>query len=188
MKLSEIDKRILTGLARNRITAHLCPGTREPENTSPLPESLEIQCGVFVSLYVNSKLRGCIGTFSEHESLHNSVQNMALSAATSDSRFTALEKDELDRIMIEISVLTPRSKISEPGEIIIGKHGIYIQKGVNRGTLLPQVAINQNWDVEQFLGNCAKYKAGIGYEGWRDAEIYTYEAIVFNSRDYPPDC
>jgi hypothetical protein len=61
-------------------------------------------------------------------------------------------------------------------------------RGANRGTLLPQVAVKQGWTVDELLGNCAKYKAGIGWDGWKTAEIYTYEAIVFQSDRDSPDC
>ena len=99
-----------------------------------------------------------------------------------------MSKEDGEKLKIEISVLTPKQLISGPEEIILGKHGIYIQHGMNRGTLLPQVAISQNWNVEQFLGNCAKYKAGLTWNGWKNADLYTYEAIVFNSEDVDPDC
>ena len=106
---------------------------------------------------------------------------MAVSAAFGDSRFSSIQDSELPKLELEISVLSPRQKITDPSEIVIGRHGIYIKLGSNRGTLLPQVAVTQNWTVEEFLGNCSKYKAGIGWNGWKAAEVFTYEAIVFRS-------
>ena len=188
MKLTDRDKGELICLARQKIEDHFSPGNRKKFPGEAIRSTLQIQCGAFVSLYVNGRLRGCIGTFSEHEPLHSTVENMALSAATTDSRFSPVTVDELEKLRIEISVLTPKQLISGPEEIILGKHGIYIQHGMNRGTLLPQVAISQNWNVEQFLGNCAKYKAGLTWNGWKNADLYTYEAIVFNSEDVDPDC
>jgi AMMECR1 domain-containing protein len=173
MNLSAHEKCILIRLARKHVSGFLDPGNQEETPVSTIPESLNVRCGVFVSLYVKDKLRGCIGTFSENDPLHSSVQKMALSAATTDGRFAPLDRDELKDLKIEIT---------------LGKHGIYIQRGSNRGTLLPQVAVSQKWNVEQFLGNCAKHKAGLGWDGWRDAELYTYEAIVFNSEEIGPDC
>ncbi len=146
-----------------------------------LTETLEIRCGAFVSLYVDHHLRGCIGTFSEEEPLYKNVTKMAVSAAIDDSRFTSIHPDELSRLELEISILTPRQRIYDPSEIVIGKHGIYIKHGANRGTLLPQVAVKQDWSIKEFLGNCSKYKAGIGWDGWKAAELYTYEAIIFKS-------
>ena len=101
-----------------------------------------------------------------------------------------LAKDilELDGLKIEISVLSPRKKIQHKDEIILGTHGIFMKKGSYRGTLLPQVAIHQNWTVDEFLGNCAKYKAGLGWDGWKSAELYTYEAVIFTSDDLKENC
>jgi hypothetical protein len=70
-------------------------------------------------------------------------------------------------------------KINNIHEIVLGKHGIYIKKGGRSGTFLPQVADKTHWTLEDFLGHCAGDKAGIGWNGWKDADIYTYEAIVF---------
>jgi uncharacterized protein (TIGR00296 family) len=106
---------------------------------------------------------------------------MAISAAINDSRFTSIHPHELSQLELEISILTPRQRISDPSEIVVGLHGIYIKLGSKRGTLLPQVAVAQNWTVKEFLGNCSRYKAGIGWDGWKAAEIYTYEAIVFQA-------
>lgn len=188
MMLTDRDKCELIRVARLRIEKHLTPENRREHSGNANRSSLQVRCGAFVSLYIKGTLRGCIGTFSEHEPLYTTVQNMALSAATTDSRFSPVTKEELVDLKIEISVLSPKIQISGPEEIILGKHGIYIQQGMNRGTLLPQVAINQNWNVEQFLGNCAKYKAGIGWNGWKNADLYTYEALVFNSEDLAPGC
>ncbi len=181
MTLSEQDKSSLLRLARTTIANHLDPSKgsvfRDPGEV-PAGPLLE-RCGAFVSLYVDSKLRGCIGTFSEEEPLWENVRNMALSAATSDDRFSPIAADELDRLDIEISVLSPRERVHDYREIIPGKHGILMVRGPNRGTFLPQVAIAQNWTLEEFLGNCARYKAGIGWDGWKTADLYTYTATIF---------
>jgi AMMECR1 domain-containing protein len=79
---------------------------------------------------------------------------------------------------VQISVLTPLRRIHDPSEIILGKHGIYIRNGLNTGTFLPQVATERNWDVEEFLGYCSKNKAHLGWDGWRRAELFVFEAIV----------
>jgi AmmeMemoRadiSam system protein A len=104
---------------------------------------------------------------------------MARSAAFDDPRFPPLQKSELPEIEIEISVLTPLRRIHSIDEFHYGREGIYIVKGGRSGTFLPQVAEEVNWTKEEFLGHCARDKAGIGWEGWKDAELYTYEAIVF---------
>jgi len=181
MILTENDKKLLLSLARESIVDTIAPERSRKKQPPHSTESLQLNCGAFVSLYVKEKLRGCIGTFSEEVTISQNVKKMALSAAISDNRFTPVGAKELDELKIEISVLTPRERIHDINDIILGKHGIYMKHGLNRGTLLPQVAVNQNWTVREFLGNCAKYKAGIGWDGWRSADLYTYEALVFSS-------
>ncbi len=188
MIFSGQEKKILLSLAGRAISERINLNSNTFFTRPDLSENLQSGCGAFVSVYIDGKLRGCIGTFSEEEPLYKNVEKMAVSAATQDSRFTAILPNELDRLELEISVLTPRQKIYEPSEIIIGKHGIYIRQGSNRGTLLPQVAVTQNWTVREFLSNCSKYKAGIGWDGWKTADIYTYEAIVFKSESLPSKC
>ena len=181
MRITETEKRTLLSLAGKAIAEKIAPQI-PPSSAMPyLTETLQRKCGAFVSLYVDKELRGCIGTFSEEEALFKNVENMAISAAINDSRFTSIHPHELSQLELEISILTPRQRISDPSEIVVGLHGIYIKLGSNRGTLLPQVAVAQNWNVKEFLGNCSRYKAGIGWAGWKAAEIYTYEAIVFKA-------
>lgn len=181
MKFSGSEKSILLELAGRAIAEEIAPHTNLSYERTDLPEALHRKCGAFVSLYVDQKLRGCIGTFSEEEPLYKNIETMAVSAASHDSRFTPIQALELSQLQLEISILTPRQLIRDPSEIIIGLHGIYIKLNSKRGTLLPQVAVKEKWTVKEFLGNCSKYKAGIGWDGWKAAEIYTYEAIVFKS-------
>jgi AMMECR1 domain-containing protein len=75
-------------------------------------------------------------------------------------------------------VLFRSKKISNINEIILGKHGIYIKKGFQSGTMLPQVATEYGWTVEEFLGFTSRDKAGLGWDGWKDAEIFIYEGVV----------
>ncbi|MBQ2495989.1 MAG: AMMECR1 family protein, partial [Prevotella sp.] len=94
-------------------------------------------------------------------------------------RFPALRYDELEDIDIEISVLTPMRRIQSLDEFQLHRHGIFITKGFHSGTFLPQVADEVDWTKEEFVGHCSRDKAGLGWDGWRDAELYVYEAIVF---------
>jgi AmmeMemoRadiSam system protein A len=183
MRFTDSEKRTLLELAGKAIAEKVDPLTRTSMVPYHLTQALESRCGAFVSVYVDQKLRGCIGTFSEEEPLYLNVKKMAVCAAIEDGRFKSIRPHELSRVRLEISVLTPRQRIYDPSEIIIGKHGIYIKKGDYRGTLLPQVAVAQNWSAEEFLGNCARNKAGIGWDGWKTAELFIYEAIVFQSEN-----
>ena len=175
--LKDVEKRMLKDIALTSIKDSL-DRKRIAEPTT-LTATLKQKCGAFVSLHKQGRLRGCIGHFGEDVPLHEIVAEMARAAAFEDPRFMPVTKDELDDIDIEISVLTPMRRIQSLDEFQLHKHGIYIKKGNRSGTFLPQVADEVNWTKEEFVGHCAQDKAGIGWDGWKDAELYVYEAIVF---------
>lgn len=177
--LSKKDKEDLINIARLTIEEYLNTGKiarLEPEQFS---DNLKKNTGAFVTLNKNHQLRGCIGRFISNEPLYKVVQDMAIAAATQDYRFQAVTPNELDIIDIEISVLTPLKKINSIDEIELGRDGIYIKKGKQSGTFLPQVATDTRWSKEEFLGHCSRDKAGIGWDGWKNADIFIYQAIVF---------
>jgi MEMO1 family protein len=173
------DRTTLLKLARETIKSYVSTGKIPVIETKTLSPVLKTPAGAFVSLYKNKELRGCIGRFDPDQPLYKVVQDMAVASSTHDTRFSPVEYDELSNIRIEISVLTPLKRINSPDEIILGKHGIYMKKGYNSGTFLPQVANNTGWTKDEFLGHCSRDKAGMGWDGWKTAELYTYEAIVF---------
>lgn len=181
MQLNRKEKETLISVARQAIINYIDDGRYDIDTATSYSNNLNEHCGAFVSIYVNSDLRGCIGTFSEDDPVYKSVHRMAIASVSSDSRFKPITKEELDRIDLEVSILSPRRLIEDISEIELGKHGIYLKKGSNKGTFLPHVAIDQKWTREEYLGHCAKHKAGIGWEGWKTSEIYIYEAIVINS-------
>ena len=177
--LSDADKKALKEIALQSIKDSLDgKPIAQPTLTSYL-SPLTSKCGAFVSLHKHGHLRGCIGHFGEDYPLHEIVAEMARAAAFEDPRFMPVTRDELDDIDIEISVLTPMRRIQSLDEFELHRHGIYIKKGYRSGTFLPQVADEVNWTKEEFVGHCSQDKAGLGWDGWRDAELYVYEAIVF---------
>lgn len=178
--INDSDRRQLLQLARTTIEQYVKFKKIADVDEKDFSETLKTKCGVFVSLHEEGNLRGCIGTFSPDKPLYQAVVSMAIASSTQDSRFIPVSTGEIDGLEIEISVLTPMKKIGSIDEIILGKHGIYIKKGYNSGTFLPQVATETGWTLEEFLGHCAKDKAGIRWDGWKEADIYTYEAIVFS--------
>ena len=182
--LTDPDKQYLLGLARNTITEYLSGNSHNQLFDSSGSETLTENAGAFVTLKIDGNLRGCIGNFNPEMPLYRTVQEMAIAAATNDPRFYPVKPEEVSRIEIEISVLTPLHKIETIDEFVLGKHGIYIKKGNRSGTFLPQVAEETGWTTVEFLGHCARDKAGIGWEGWKDAELYTYEALVFSEHDF----
>ncbi|RLD82865.1 MAG: TIGR00296 family protein [Bacteroidetes bacterium] len=177
--LNKSDKETLLKIARSSIVSHLNNTSSQIIDTNNLSTALKTPCGAFVTLNKEHKLRGCIGNFSSDLPLYKVVQNMAIAAATQDPRFNAVSANEIKILKIEISVLTPMKKINSVDDVEAGKHGIYIKKGYRKGTLLPQVATNNNWTNKEFVNYCAQYKAGISLTELKDAELYVYEAIVF---------
>lgn len=179
--LTSAEKQALLGIAREAILARLNGRKPAAVNENILTPRLREPLGAFVTLTKEGDLRGCIGRFTSPDPLWKVVAAMATEAAFGDPRFPALTSAEYPSVRLEISVLGPMKKVSDINEIKIGKHGIYLKKGYHSGTLLPQVAQERGWSVEQFLGYCARDKAGIGWDGWRerDTEIYVYEALVF---------
>ena len=156
MNFSPEDTQKLLSIARNSISSMLYDKERQiisPETLSPL---LKEKMGAFVTLKTDNNLRGCIGRFTSSDPLYQVVNQMALSSAFEDSRFSPLKKEEFEKVEIEISVIGPQKKISSIDEIQIGRHGIYIKKDFRSGTMLPQVATENGWSVEQFLGYTAR--------------------------------
>jgi len=176
--LTNEEKKLLLEHARKSIEHKFKPQVPLPDS-SEMPEKLRTACGAFVTLRKNGNLRGCIGHMGEDEALGDVVQKMAISAAFHDHRFSPVREEELDEIKLEISVLTPMQRMDDINELELGKHGVYIQKGIASGTFLPQVAEDTGWSKEEFLGHCAQDKTGIGWDGWKTADVYLYEAIVF---------
>jgi MEMO1 family protein len=180
--LSKTEKEALLTIARNAIANKVKGNKSENIQNPDFPESFKLPLGAFVSIYIDDDLRGCIGHLSTSEPLYKTVIEMALAAATRDIRFAPVHQEELEKMNIEISVLTPLKPVSSADEIIPGKHGVYIKKDFHSGTFLPQVAERTGWDAEQLLSECSERKAGLGRNGWKDAEIYTYEAVVFSEK------
>lgn len=174
--LTSEDRKKLKSIAYHTIKATLEGKKYEP---GKLSDVLLTKCGAFVSLHKKGRLRGCIGHFGEDMPLYQVVEHMAKAAAFEDPRFYGVTMEELDDIDIEISVLTPMKRIQSIDEFELGKQGIFMRKGYHTGTFLPQVADEVSWSKEEFLGHCSQDKAGIGWDGWKTAELYTYEAIVF---------
>lgn len=177
-RISQNEKEELIGKARESINFYVENGAKGKINPPVGDGILNEIMGAFVSIYVKNKLRGCIGGFAKNKTLNEMIQQMAVSASH-DRRFDPINKDELNNMELEISVLSPLRKIDSVDEIELGKHGIYIKHGNNSGTFLPQVATKTGWNLEEFLGHCSRDKAGIGWEGWKSADIFIYKAIVF---------
>ena len=181
--LTDQEKDILLKIARSTLESYVRTGKVAQTNNSGLTPGLKKPMGAFVTLKCGDRLRGCIGSFEPTEPVWKVVESMTISSAMHDSRFVPVQIKELSGIHIEISVLTPLRKITDYKEIELGKHGIYIKQGNQSGTFLPQVATETGWTLEEFLGHCAQDKAGLGWEGWKKADLFVYEAIVFEEEE-----
>jgi AmmeMemoRadiSam system protein B/AmmeMemoRadiSam system protein A len=172
------EKNQLFKIAENSIRTMLYEKKRIIIDEKDMTENLRRQLGAFVTLKVNGALRGCIGRFISSDPLCDAVRESAISSAFEDPRFSPLTTDEFEKTEIEITVLGPLKKIKDTSEIVLGKHGIYIKKGSSAGTMLPQVATENKWTLDEFLGYTSRDKAGIGWTGWKNAEIFIYEGVV----------
>jgi MEMO1 family protein len=177
------DKKALLKIARNTIDQYIRYNKTPGIDATGFSASMNVHSGAFVTLKENGELRGCVGRFISDEPVYKVVQEMAIASSTEDTRFPRVEPKEIDKLEIEISVLSPMKKIHSIDEIELGKDGIYIKKGYLSGTFLPQVAVETGWTKEEFLGHCARDKAGLGWDGWKDAEIFIYQAEVFSEKE-----
>lgn len=165
-------------LARQALEHYFRTGghLRSPIKSGPLREKR----GAFVTLTVDGDLRGCIGYPLPVKPLDETIIEMAVAAATQDSRFEPLQANELNRIKIEISVLGLPEPVSDPSQVEVGCHGIIVSKGFNKGLLLPQVPVEHGWDRETYLCHGC-LKAGLPAQEWKNgAKIEVFTAQVFS--------
>ena len=149
-------------------------------------ENFEEKAGVFVTLntYPDKMLRGCIGIPEPIMPLRKAIKEAAISACH-DPRFPDLREDEMDSVVVEVTILTPPELIeSKPEDYIkhikVGRDGLIAEQGYYRGLLLPQVPVEYNWDVEEFLQHTCM-KAGLPMDAWRSKEtrIYKFQGEIF---------
>jgi len=173
--LTPQEKNQLLALVRERILSR----TRKREEKSP--DLFGPECGVFVTLHKQGRLRGCIGFITSPQPLSLTVWEAAESAAFKDPRFPPVTADEVDELEIEISVLTPFEKIESTESVRIGIDGVYLKLGFQSGLFLPQVATEQGWDRETFL-NHLDQKAGlpVGSHLSEKAELSRFQAVIFS--------
>lgn len=177
--LNDEQKKKLLEIARSTIKHYLEKG--EVLSVDVDEPSLKKTFGVFVTLNKDGHLRGCIGNIVGHKPLYLGVRDMAIASAMEDPRFPPLNKSELSKINIEISVLSPLEKITDPDKIILGTHGVLVKKGFRSGVYLPQVATETGWSKEEFMNSLCSQKAGFEPEAWKkgSCEIYIFTAEVF---------
>jgi AmmeMemoRadiSam system protein A len=175
--LSEAEQKAILELARRAVVEAVCHNRR----LEKIPDNgvLASRCGVFVTLHVAKRLHGCIGVIEAKEPLAESVTHCAMSAALEDPRFSRMQPADLATLEVEVSLLSPLEPIRTE-DIEIGKHGLLIEQGFQRGLLLPQVAVEHSLDRERFLRETC-HKAGLPGDAWRAAatRIYGFTCEVF---------
>ncbi len=180
--LSNADKNSLLQLARASLMYHLQTGkTGSPADLDvEITEGMSQTMGAFVSLHKDGRLRGCIGEIVPYRELYKAVIDHAVNSGFNDYRFSPVKKDEVDSLEFEISALSPPREVSSYRDIVIGKHGVVLEKGVASAVFLPQVAPEQGWGIEETLTHLA-VKAGLQPDDWRkDTKFLVFEAIVFS--------
>lgn len=180
--LSAAAQAELLSLARKRISAE---ARREKWTYRPPAALTELQepAAVFVTLTKDGQLRGCIGTTVAREPLWTAVEDAACAAAFEDNRFTPVQEDELKRLRVEISVLSPMQPVASADLVQPFKHGVLIRAGYNSGLFLPQVW-EQLPDKEQFLSVLCEHKAGLPGDAWRrqDVKIFIFTVFAFHEQ------
>jgi uncharacterized protein len=175
-------------IARKVIEAHV---NNKKVPKLEFPKSFDELGGVFVTIstYPDKDLRGCIGYPEPVFSLKEAIVDAAKSASTRDPRFKALTPKELDKVLIEVSLLSKPQlvKVDKPKDYLkvvkVGRDGLIAEKGMYRGLLLPQVPVEWKWEVHEFLDNTCM-KAGLFADAWLEPgfKLYSFTAQVFDEK------
>ncbi|HPB30113.1 MAG TPA: AmmeMemoRadiSam system protein B [Candidatus Sumerlaeota bacterium] len=183
--LNEAEQKTLLSLARDMLT-----GATKDRNYLPdiskyeITPSLKQKSRLFVTLTKGGDLRGCIGSVEAHMPIYEGILEHTVNAAFHDPRFPAVKASEVKDIRIEISINSPQRLVKDVGEIEIGKHGLVLEKGWNRGLLLPQVPVEWGWNREEFLSAICR-KSGLPDGAWKDPEarLFLFSSQVFHERE-----
>ncbi len=180
MATSETDRQRLLCIARQAIVAHVGGLVHEVNEDGELAAR---RGAAFVTIYRQGELRGCIGHVEPDQLLTAVVARCAVAACSADPRFPPVVASELPRLDIELSLLGPLEPIAGPDDIAIGRHGLVVERGWRRGLLLPQVALEWEWDAHAFLAHTCR-KAGLPRDAWSSgATVWRFEAEVFREAE-----
>lgn len=166
-------RRQLLRLARSAVEAAVRGEPPRTPAVEDLHEHALLPFGAFVTLTERGDLRGCIGRLDFERPVWENVADAAIGSALDDPRFPRVRPGELDRLELEVSVLDPPVVIGDPGEFDATRHGIMIERGWQRGLLLPVVARRYGWDENRTLEAVCE-KAGLPRGAWRDPETRLY--------------
>jgi MEMO1 family protein len=180
--LNEREQKSLLGIARRTMETHIRTG-KVPE-PKPLTPKLNEKRGAFVTLHERGQLRGCIGYVEAVKPLYQAVSDMAVAASTQDPRFPPVEPAELDKIEVEITVLSPMRPVPSPDSVVVGKHGVVIKKDTCSAVFLPQVPVEEGWDRNTYLSQLC-LKAQLPRDAWKspDAKLFVFTGQVFGEKE-----
>jgi AmmeMemoRadiSam system protein A len=184
MLLNKEQRKKMLETVRSVIETYLKTGQKpDIKETDPV---LIKTMGAFVTLHKKGELRGCIGNIVGTQPLYLTIRDMAIESSTGDPRFPKVTLDELKDIDIEISVLSPLEKVKSAEDIVLGKHGVLVRRGLNSGVFLPQVADETGWSRDEFLSYLCAHKAGLPSDAWKDkkTELFVFTAEVFSEKEY----
>ena len=169
------DRDRLLALAHTALDAYV----RGEKTPAPDPDLVVAGSGAFVSVHAEHRLRGCLGTLDAAANLTPAIVRLAQDVAHLDYRFPPIVADELPGLSIELSIMTTPELVKDPASIVIGRDGLIVEQGRQRGLLLPQVATDHGWDRETFLAQTC-VKAGLPSDAWRrGATVWRFSAEVF---------
>jgi len=179
--VSPNNQKELLKVARLSIENYL--KTKKLSNYKTSDPELLTPAAVFVTLTQNGQLRGCIGTTEPHAPLYEAVNQLAVAAAFEDYRFTPMTAVELPKTHIEISVLSPLTRVASADEIKPGVHGVVVRRGGKSGLFLPQVW-EQISGKEEFMNELCWQKAGLEPAAWKDpqTELYIFTVFAFEEQ------
>ena len=175
------ERRLLLRLAHDAVKSLVL----EQAPCEEIPgQHMEEPRGVFTTLYLHGKLRGCVGYVAPVLPLHRAVFETARAAASQDTRFTPVTRDEVHVLQVSLSILSPLFPI-EAARVEIGRHGLVVSSGVRRGLLLPQVPVEHGWSRQEFLEQTCR-KAGLDRDAWKaGATLEAFTAEVFGDPGTP---
>jgi MEMO1 family protein len=180
--LTNRDKHDLLVLARNTVEYYLANRSKPSTDqfNMKITSGMKEIMGAFVTLKMNGQLRGCIGEIMPRQALYKAVIDQAVNAAVNDHRFSPVQSSDVSSLEFEISALTAPRPVDSYSNIVLGKHGIILQKNGKSAVFLPQVAPEQGWTLEETLTHLS-VKAGLSENDWKEGtQFLVFEAIVFH--------
>lgn len=177
-------KKELSPAARAEILRLATETVKAQVTGKPLPvwngtdQRLKADGAAFVTLKEkNGRLRGCIGTIQAYTALHRSIVQNAVAAASKDPRFSPVSPEELPGLDLEVTVLSPMEPVSGISDIKVGVHGVYLEAAGRSSVFLPQVPVEEGWDLDTYLRQLAM-KAGLPPDGWKRGRLYRFTAEI----------